>query len=122
MNSTQANEFELASTITTESMETVRRFFERVPQFSQLAKAVAEFAREDFHQPLEPRNFLAFVERDAGDLDEESMLEYCRMHLEFANLWNLGLELEVRSCWRMSSVLDHWRGLIQGTPRAALTA
>jgi hypothetical protein len=118
MISTQAPDFELACTIATESMETVRRFFDRLPQFTQLAKAVAEFAREDFHQPLEPRNFLAFVERDAGDLDEESMLEYCRMHLEFANLWNLGLELEVRSCWRMSSVLDHWRGLIQGVPRS----
>ena len=96
------------------TMATVRRFFDKAPEFTQLAKAMAEFARNDFHQPLAPANFLAFVERDAGDLDEESMLEYCRMHMEFAGLWNLGLELEVRTCWRMASVLDHWQALIQG--------
>ena len=100
----------------TTTMATVRRFFERAPQFTQLAKAMSEFARNDFRQSLEPANFLSFVEREAGDLDEESMLEYCRMHLEFAGLWNLGLELEVRTCWRMAAVLDHWQELIQGKP------
>ena len=104
------------------TMETVKRFFERAPQFTQLGKAMTEFAREDFHQPLEPGNFLSFVQRDAGDLDEESMLEYCRMHLEHAGLWNLGLELEVRTCWRMAGVLDYWRGLIQGGARPSLAA
>lgn len=104
------------------TMATVRRFFEKTPQFTQLANAMAEFAREDFHQPLEPANFLAFVERDAGDLDEESMLEYCRKHLEFAGVWNLGLELEVRTCWRMASVLDRWQALIQGSSQPALAA
>ena len=101
------------------TMETVRRFFDRTPQFTQLAKAMGELARNDFHQPLEPANFLRFVEREAGDLDEESILEYCRTHLEFAGVWNLGLELEVRTCWRMASLLDHWRGLIQGMPQPA---
>ena len=101
------------------TMETVRRFFDRTPQFTQLAKAMGDFARNDFHQPLEPANFLRFVEREAGDLDEESILEYCRTHLEFAGVWNLGLELEVRTCWRMASLLDHWRGLIQGMPQPA---
>ena len=122
MNSTQAREFERVNTIGPEQMETVRRFFDRAPEFTQLAKALAAFAREDFHQPLEPANFLAFVKRTLRNLDEESVLAYCRMHLEFANLWNLGLEMEVRSCWRMSSVLDHWRVLIQGTPQPALAA
>ena len=98
------------------TMDTVRRFFGKAPRFMHLGKALAEFERNDFRQPLEARNFLAFVEREAGDLDEESMLEYCRMHLEFAGLWNLGIELEVRTCWRMADVLDHWQELIQGAP------
>ena len=97
------------------TMATVRRFFDRAPQFTQLAKAMSEFARNDFRQSLEPANFLAFVDRKAGDLDEESMLEYCSTQLEYAGLWNLGLELEVRTCWRMAAVLDHWQELIQGT-------
>jgi hypothetical protein len=93
------------------TMDTVRRFFDRAPRFMHLGKAMVEFARNDFRQPLEARNFLAFVEREAGDLDEESMLEYCRMHLGFADLWNLGLELEVRACWRMASMVDYWQGM-----------
>jgi hypothetical protein len=96
------------------TMDTVKRFFDRAPQFTQLGKAMADFARSDFHQPLQPANFLSFVQRDAGDLDEESVLEYCRLHLDRAGLWNLGLELEVRTCWRMAGVLDYWRGLVQG--------
>lgn len=104
------------------TMDTVRRFFERAPQFTQLAKAMNEFARNDFHQNLDPANFLAFVERETGDLDEESMLEYCRMHLEFAGVWNLGLEPEVRTCWRMADVLDHWQSLIQGPSQPGVTA
>jgi hypothetical protein len=102
------------------TMETVKRFFERAPQFTQLGKAMADFSRSDFHQPLQPANFLSFVQRDAGDLDEESVLEYCRLHLDRAGLWNLGLELEVRTCWRMADVLDYWRGLIQGGSRPSL--
>ena len=102
------------------TMHTVRRFFDKAPEFIQFAKAVAEVARNDFHQPLDPANFLAFVERDAGDLDEESMLEFCRMHLEFGGAWNLGIELEVRTCWRMASVPDHWQALTQGLPQPAL--
>ena len=74
------------------TMETVRRFFDRTPQFTQLAKAMTEFARNDFHQPLDPVNFHRFVEREAGELDEESILEYCRTHLEYAGVWNLGLD------------------------------
>ena len=123
MNSTQATDSDQqgnSAAETVETLETVRRFFERAPQFTQLARALAEFARNDFHQPLEPSNFLAFVEREAGDLDEETILEYCRLHLDFAGLWNLGLELEVRSCWRMARMLDHWRGLIQGNPQTAV--
>jgi hypothetical protein len=99
------------------TMATVCRFFERAAEFTQFAKAVREFSRNDFHQALLPENFLAFVEREAGDLDEESMLEYCRTHLEYAGVWNLGIELEVRTCWRMADTLDRWQGLIQGTPR-----
>ena len=102
------------------TMDTVRRFFDKAPRFMHLGKALAEFERNDFRQPLEARNFLAFVEREAGDLDEESMLEYCRMHLEFAGLWNLGLELEVRACWRMASMLDYWQDLAADLPQAAL--
>lgn len=102
------------------TMATVRRFFERAPEFTQLATAMKEFSRNDFHQALAPANFLAFVERDAGDLDEESMLEYCRTHLEYAGVWNLGIEMEVRTCWRMASTLNHWQDLIQGTPQPAL--
>jgi len=105
-----------------DTMHTVQRFFERAPQFTQLGRAMAEFSRADFHQPLVPANFLSFVQRDAGELDEESMLEYCRLHLERAGLWNLGLELEVRTCWRMAGVLDYWRGLIQGTAQPSLPA
>jgi hypothetical protein len=95
-------------------MDTVKRFFDRAPQFTQLGRAMAEFSRADFHQPLHAANFLSFVQRDAGDLDEESMLEYCRLHLDRAGLWNLGLELEVRTCWRMAGVLGYWRGLVHG--------
>ena len=102
------------------TIDTVRRFFDKAPRFMHLGKALAEFERNDFRQPLEARNFLAFVEREAGDLDEESMLEYCRMHLEFAGLWNLGLELEVRACWRMASMLDYWQDLAADLPQAAL--
>ena len=104
----------------TTTMATVRRFFDRAPQFTQLAKAMSEFAHNDFRQSLEPGNFLAFVERESGDLDEESMLEYCRMHLEFAGLWNLGLELEVRACWRMASMLDYWQDLAADPPQTVL--
>jgi len=98
------------------TMDTVKRFFERAPQFTQLGKAMAEFSKADFHQPLQAANFLKFAERYAGDLDEDSMLEYCRLHLDRAGLWNLGLESEVRTCWRMAGVLDYWRDLIQGRP------
>jgi len=98
------------------TMDTVKRFFERAPQFTQLGKAMAEFSKADFHQPLQATNFLRFAQRDAGDLDEECMLEYCRLHLDRAGLWNLGLESEVRTCWRMAGVLDYWRDLIQGRP------
>ena len=101
------------------TMDTVKRFFERAPQFTQLGKAMAEFSKADFHQPLQAANFLKFAERYAGDLDEDSMLEYCRLHLDRAGLWNLGLESEVRTCWRMAGVLDYWRDLIQGRPLAA---
>ena len=104
------------------TMDTVKRFFERAPQFTQLGKALREFSRADFHQPLQPSNFLSFVQRDAGDLDEESMLEYCRWHLDRAGLWNLGLETEVRTCWRMAGVLDYWRGLIQGGTQPSQSA
>jgi hypothetical protein len=99
-------------------MDTVRRFFDKAPRFMHLGKAMAEFARNDFRQPLEPGNFLGFVEREAGELDEESMLEYCRMHLEFAGLWNLGLELEVRGCWRMASMMEHWHAIGTSLPQA----
>jgi hypothetical protein len=102
------------------TMDTVRRFFDRAPQFTQLGKAMAEFAREDFHQPLQPANFLTFVQRGAGEIDEEGILHYCRLHLELAGLWNLALESEVRTCWRMAGVLNYWRGLIQGGPQPAL--
>jgi len=98
------------------TMDTVKQFFERAPQFTQLGKAMAEFSKADFHQPLQAANFLRFAQQDAGDLDEESVLEYCRLHLDRAGLWNLGLESEVRACWRMASVLDYWRDLIQGRP------
>jgi hypothetical protein len=104
-----------------DTMATVDRFFERAPQFTHLSKAFAEFSRADFHQPLQAGNFLNFIQRESADLDEESMLEYCRQHLDRAGLWNLGLELEVRTCWRMSGILDYWRDLIQGAPRAAVS-
>lgn len=103
------------------TMDTVKRFFDRAPQFTHLGRAMAEFARADFHQPLEPANFLSFVQRDAGDLDEESMLEYCRLHLDRAGLWNLGLESEVRTCWRMAGVLDYWRGLVHGASQHSVS-
>jgi hypothetical protein len=96
-------------------MAAVRRFFDKAPRFSELDRAMAKFARNDFHQPLTPANFLAFIEREAGDLDEDSMLEYCRNHLEYAGAWNLGIELEVRTCWRLACTLDHWQALIQGS-------
>jgi hypothetical protein len=98
----------------------VRRFFSRAPQFVHLAKAMAEFDRNDFRQPLTAANFLTFAEREAGELDEEGMLEYCRMHLEFAGLWNLGIELEVRGCWRLASMLDPWHGLVPDAPAPEL--
>ena len=80
------------------TMETVRRFFDKAPQFMHLGQGHGGIRRATTSTSRwTPANFLAFVEREAGDLDEESMLEYCRMHLEFAGLWNLGLELEVRS-------------------------
>lgn len=105
-----------------DTMDTVRRFFDRAPQFMHLGKALSEFARNDFRQPLEPANFLGFVEREAGDLDEESMLEYCRTHLEYAGLWNLGLELEVRACWRMASMRDGWPGFGPAPARSRVSA
>ena len=98
------------------TMAAVRRFFDKAPRFSELARAMAKFSREDFRLPLTPANFLAFVEREAGDLDEESMLEYCQTHLGYAGAWNLGIELEVRTCWRLACTLDHWQELIQGAP------
>ena len=106
------------------AMDTVRRFFTRAPQFTHFGKALAEFERNDFRQPLSPANFLAFVEREAGDLDEESMLEYCRLHFTYSSLWNLGLELEVRACWRMASMLDYWKDMAAdlATPADALAA
>ena len=66
------------------TMAAVRRFFDKAPRFSELARAMAKFSREDFRLPLTAANFLAFVERESGDLDEESMLEYCRTHLGYA--------------------------------------
>ena len=107
---------------TMDATETVKRFFDRAPQFTQLGRAMADFSRADFHQPLQATNFMSFVQRAARNVDEETMLAYCRLHLDRAGLWNMGLESEVRTCWRMAGVLDYWRGLIQGAPSAARSA